>query len=99
MKSDLAFLNLHFQKIQNGQSVVLAQEFKGFLIEKDNYYEKLPQLIATEDSDLIGLTEEIALAFQQCAKIIRKKPTSWDQDAIPMISMSYLNLEELLELL
>ena len=99
IKSDLAFLNLHFQKIQNGQSVVLAAEFKGFLQEKDDYYEILPRLIGSEDSDLMSLAEDLTSAFQQCAKLIRKSPNSWDQDAIPIISMSYLNLEELIELL
>lgn len=99
IKSDLAFLNLHFQKIQNGQSVVLAEEFKGFLQEKDDYYEILPRLIGSEDSDLMSLAEDLTSAFQQCAQLIRKSPNSWDQDAIPIISMSYLNLEELIELL
>ncbi|MCR9100283.1 MAG: VWA domain-containing protein [bacterium] len=97
VQSDLAFLQLHFDRIQNGQSVALAEEFKGFLREKGNYYERLPRLIASDDPFLEGITEEVSSALLQCKSLIRRNPEKWDQDAIPLISMTYLNLKDLLE--
>lgn len=99
VKSDLEFLNLHFKKIQNGQSVALASEFKGFLMEKDNYYQKLPRLLGNNEIEITELCKEMVFSFQQCKLLIRRNPQKWDQDAIPIISMAYLNLEELLEIL
>lgn len=97
VKSDLEFLKLHFERIQNGQSVALAMEFRGFLQEKGSYYEELPRLIANKDRFLINITKDISQALDRCAEMIRRKPESWDRDAIPVISMTYLNLKDLLE--
>lgn len=97
VQSDLAYLQLHFERIQNGQSVALAEEFKGFLREKGNYYERLPRLIASDDPFLQGITEEVSSALLQCKSLIRRNPQKWDQDAIPLISMTYLNLKDLLD--
>lgn len=97
VKSDLDFLKIHFERIQHGQSVALAEEFKGFLQEKGNYYEELPRLIANSDRFLMDITEEIASSFKQCKSLIRRSPDSWDRDAVPLISMSYLHLQDLLE--
>lgn len=97
VKSDLEFLKIHFERMQNGESVALAEEFKGFLKEKGDYYEKLPRLIASDDQFLAGITEDIASAMKQCKLMIRKSPSTWDRDAIPLISMSYVNLKDLLE--
>ena len=97
VKSDLEYLKLHFQKIQNGESVALAAEFKGFLKEKGNFYEELPRRIASSAKGVLGLTDQIASAFKQCAVLIRRNPRQWDRDAIPIISMTYLSMEELLE--
>jgi tetratricopeptide (TPR) repeat protein len=97
VQSDLAFLQLHFERIQNGQSIALAEEFKGFLREKGDYYERLPRLIASDDTFLQGITEEVSSALLQCKSLIRRNPEKWDQDAIPLISMTYLNLKDLLD--
>ena len=97
VQSDLNFLKLHFQKIQNGQSVALAEEFKGFLLEKGDYYEDLPRLIGNNKRFFRTITEEISSAFKQCKTLIRRNPNSWDRDAIPLISMSYNSMKELLE--
>lgn len=97
VKSDLDFLKLHFERIQNGQSVTLAMEFRGFLQEKGSYYEELPRLIADNNRFLINITEDIVEALERCADLIRRKPETWDRDAVPVISMTYLNLKDLLE--
>lgn len=96
LQSDLEFLQLHFEKIQNGQSVALAMEFQGFLKEKGAYYQKLPQLIGrVEDKFFSRITQTISTALDRCANMIRRSPQSWDRDAIPVISMTYLNLKDL----
>lgn len=97
VRSDLDFLKLHFERIQNGQSVALAMEFSGFLQEKGSYYEELPRLIANKDNFLINITKDISEALDRCANLIRRKPETWDRDAVPIISMAYLNLKDLLE--
>ncbi len=96
VRSDLDFLNLHYQKIQNGQSVALAEEFKGFLREKNDYYEKLPRLIDNSTSQFKSQTEDIALAFKECSMLIRRNPQTWDRDGAAIIARAYVNLEELL---
>lgn len=95
--SDLAYLKLHFEKIQNGESVALAEEFKGFLKEKGDYYEKLSEKIGRTDRMFKKNCSEVANGLQNCAKTINRNPKAWDRDATPVISMTYLNLERLIE--
>lgn len=95
--SDLAYLELHFKQIQNGQSLRLAAEFKGFLQEKGNYYALLPRLLASNDRFLKNLTEDIASALNRASAMIKRSPETWDRDATPVISMLYLNLKDLKE--
>lgn len=97
IRSDLDFLNLHYQKIQNGQSIALAEEFKGFLREKNDYYEKLPRLIDNNSSQFKNQTEDIASALKECAMLIRRNPQTWDRDGASIIARTSANLEELLE--
>lgn len=98
VKSDLEFLQLHFDRIQNGQSVALAMEFQGFLKEKGSYYQKLPQLVGkAEDKFFSRNARTISSALDRCANLIRRSPETWDRDAIPIISMTFLNLKDLLQ--
>ena len=97
IKSDLEYLKLHFEKIQNGQSVVLAEEFKGFLKEKGVYYINLPELMGRTDRLFKKNTKEVADGLDNCAKTIKRNPKTWDRDATPVLSMTYLNLERLLD--
>ena len=69
------------------------------LLKKDNYYQKLPRLLGNNEIEITELCKEMVFSFQQCKLLIRRNPQKWDQDAIPIISMAYLNLEELLEIL
>lgn len=98
VKSDLEYLKLHFGKIQNGQSVALAEEFKGFLKEKGDYYKNLPELMGKSPDRLFKKNcQEVATGLDNCAKTINRNPNTWDRDATPSLSMTYLNLERLLE--
>ncbi|HQU59976.1 MAG TPA: VWA domain-containing protein, partial [Saprospiraceae bacterium] len=96
VKSDLEYLKLHFEKIQNGQSLALAEEFKGFLKEKGDYYHKLPELLGRTERLFKSNAREVARGLENCAKTINRNPQSWDRDATPFLSMTYLNLERLL---
>ncbi|MEO0727154.1 MAG: DUF5995 family protein [Bacteroidota bacterium] len=96
IQSDLEFLRLHFERLQNGRSVALAMEFRGFLQEKGDYYERLPRLIDQKNRFFVNLTEDISSAFDRCATMIRRNPEHWDRDAIPVISITYLNLQDLI---
>ena len=95
--SDLEYLKLHFEKIQNGESVALAEEFKGFLKEKGEYYINLAELMGRSDRLFKKNTKEVANGLNTCAKTINRNPETWDRDATPALSMTYLNLERLLE--
>jgi len=98
VKSDLEYLKLHFEKIQNGQSIALAEEFKGFLKEKGGYYMNLPELMGKSSDRLFKKNcQEVASGLDNCAKTINRNPSTWDRDATPSLSMTYLNLERLLE--
>jgi len=96
LKSDLAYLKLHFEKIQNGQSVALAEEFKGFLKEKGDYYINLPALVGRTEKLFKRNAKEVAEGLNNCAKTIQRNPQTWDRDATPFLSMTYLNLERLI---
>jgi tetratricopeptide (TPR) repeat protein len=97
--SDLEFLRLHFQKIQHGQSVALADEFKGFLKEKGDFYVKLPSLMGRGDRPFKRSSQEVAGGLNNCAQTIDRNPKAWDRDASPVISMTYLNLERLISIM
>jgi len=97
LKSDLAYLKLHFEKIQNGQSIALAEEFKGFLKEKGDFYLELPSLLGKHEKLFKRNTKAVAEGLNNCAKTIRRNPHQWDRDATPFLSMTYLNLERLIK--
>ncbi len=97
VESDLAYLKLHFEKIQHGESVALADEFKGFLKEKDDYYEKLPQLMGYSNRLFKRYAQAVAEGLSDCNRTINKSRTHWDRDATPVLSTTYLSLERLLE--
>lgn len=99
VKSDLAYLKQHFEKIQNGESMSLATEFKGFLQEKGGYYSLLPKMMGNKNRGFISTSKEVARGLDNCASTIRRNPASWDRDATPVISMTYLNLERLVSML
>lgn len=97
IKSDLEYLKLHFERIQNGQSVALAEEFKGFLKEKGNYYKDLPEQIGRADRVFPKNCQEVATGLANCAAAIKRNPQTWDRDATPTLSLTYINLERLLD--
>ena len=97
LKSDLDYLDLHFKKIQNGESLQLAEEFKGFIQEKHNYYENLPDALGVTQKQLKTGIREIARGLKNCAKLIKKDPDNWDKNASPVLSMTYLHLERVLK--
>lgn len=97
IKSDLEYLKLHFERIQNGQSVALAEEFKGFLKEKGNYYKDLPEQIGRTDRVFPKNCLEVATGLGNCAAAIKRNPQTWDRDATPTLSLTYINLERLLD--
>jgi Mg-chelatase subunit ChlD len=96
IESDLAYLDLHFKKIQNGESVALAEEFKGFIKEKGEFYKMLPSKLSLKNKQLEISTKEIARSLQKCTRIIKKDIKNWDRNASPILSMTYLQLERLL---
>ena len=97
IKSDLEYLKLHFERIQNGQSVTLAEEFKGFLKEKGNYYKDIPEQMGRTDRLFQKNCQEVATGLDNCAATIKRNPQTWDRDATPVLSLTYINLERLLD--
>lgn len=99
VKSDLQFLKIHFDKIQSGESVATAEEFKGFLKEKSAYYKKLPDLTGKEDLPFKRKCQEIVYGLESCAKTIKRSPQTWDRDSNATLSILDTNLQQLLEIL
>ncbi|WP_340066503.1 VWA domain-containing protein [Ascidiimonas aurantiaca] len=97
LRSDLAYLDLYFKKVQNGESLQLAEEFKGFIQEKHSYYENLPDVLGITQKQLRTGIHEIARGLKNCAKLIKKDPDNWDKNASPLLSMAYLHLERVLK--
>lgn len=99
VKSDLQFLKIHFDKIQSGESVATAEEFKGFLKEKSAYYKKLPDLSGKEDYTFKRKCQDIVYGLENCAKTIKRAPQTWDRDSNSTLSILDTNLQQLLEFL
>lgn len=97
VQSDLGFLDLHFKKIQNGESVALAGEFIGFLNEKYNFYKNISSITENEDRLFKTNANEVYKGLKDCSDAIKRNPQTWDRDASPIISRTYLNMERLLE--
>ncbi|NER12897.1 VWA domain-containing protein [Leptobacterium flavescens] len=97
LNSDLEYLNLHFKKVQNGESISLAEEFKAFIREKQEYYKTLPELLSTGNRQLKIGAGEISRGLKNCTNLIKKDPENWDKNASPLLSVIYLNLERLIK--
>ena len=97
VQSDLEYLNLHFKKIQNGESVALAIEFVGFLKEKWTYYQNLAAIVENEDRLFKTNATEVFKGLKNCVETIKRNPQAWDRDATPVLSRTYLNMERLIQ--
>ena len=95
--SDLDYLNLHFKKIQNGESVALAVEFIGFISEKWIYYRNLAEIIESDDRLFKTNANEVFKGLKECVETIKRNPQAWDRDATPVLSRTYLNMERLIK--
>lgn len=97
LKTDLDYLELHFKKIQNGESLALAYEFIGFIKEKEFYYTDLTTKLGLEGENEKRLCNTIQSSLSKCAKYIKKDPDNWDKNASSTLSLLYYNLEILIE--
>jgi len=95
--SDMEYLNLHFKKIQNGESMTLATEFIAFLKEKWSYYKNLPAILEIDTRIFEVNAAAVFRGLKSCADIIQRNPEKWDRDATPVLSRTYLNMERLLK--
>ncbi len=94
--SDLAYLNLHFQKLQTApDGVPLAGEFAGFIDEKQTFYQNLPETLEMDDAWLKQYSKEITQALKQANYFLSKNPKQWDLDGIAMIGNVYEPLSRL----
>lgn len=97
LKTDLEYLELYFKKIQNGESLALAHEFKGFIQEKEFYYKDLPTKLGLEGKNEKRLCNTIQSSISKCAKYIKKDSSNWDKNASSALSLIYYNLETLID--
>lgn len=94
--SDMAYLDYHFQKIQNGQSIALAKEFIGFINEKWSYYKNLADIIEIDTRPFKINAQEVFRGLNDCVDAIKRDPQNWDRNATPVLSRTYINMERLL---
>ncbi|GAA3644910.1 vWA domain-containing protein [Flavivirga jejuensis] len=99
LKTDLEYLELHFKKIQNGESLALAYEFMGFIKEKEFYYKDLLSKLGLESKNKERLCNTIESGLSKCAKYIKKDPNNWDKNASSSLSLIFFNLETLIDTL
>jgi len=92
IESDMNYLELHFKKIQNGESIALATEFIAFIREKWNYYENLAALLEIEDKIFDVNAKAVFRGLKGCADTIRRNPQNWDRDAAPLLSRTLWSL-------
>lgn len=94
---DLEYLDAHFKKIQHGEGLTLANEFKGFIQEKEVYYDELPEKLGVESKMKQRIYGDIKKGLAECAKYIRKDPNNWDTNATSPLSLVHFNLEKLID--
>lgn len=97
IQSDFEYLDQHFQKIQNGESVALAAEFKAFLLEKFDYYQNLPAILEITTPGFVQSAKQVSQNLSESAAAIRRNPKTWDVEATPVLGKAYFNLERLLQ--
>ncbi len=95
--SDMEYLDLHFKKIQNGQSVALAQEFIAFIKEKYSYYQNLPAILEINNRAFDSASKEVFRGLSSCIETIKRNSQTWDRDATPVLSKTYIAMERLLQ--
>jgi len=96
--SDMEYLDLHFKKIQNGQSIALATEFIAFIKEKWAYYQNLPAILEINSRPFETTSKEVFRGLSSCVDTIKRNPQTWDRDATPVLSRTYISMERLLQL-
>lgn len=96
LTSDLEYLDTHFKKIQDGEGRSLANEFKGFIQEKEVYYEELPLKLGVESKIKRRIYSDIKKGLSECSRYIRKDPDNWDTNATSPLSLIHFNLEKLI---
>ncbi len=97
LRSDLAYLEQQFKKIQNGESIALAEEFKGFIQEKKGFYETFADKLGIVHKSKRARYKEVSRGLANCARLIKQDPKNWDKNASPSLSLTFFNLQKAIE--
>ena len=87
-KSDLEFMEGHFENIQNKNSNQLVRDFSGFLENRKSSYTELSKSESTSDKQRIQYNTtitEMSKLLNKSEKIINKTPNEWDVLALSLI--------------
>lgn len=93
LRSDLEYLKRYYQSLFHRSSTDLSIEFAGFLREKQELYERLPEQLGVEGPWLEGATEDLATSFERIAR--RLGTPGFDRDAVSLLTLPIGRLEEI----
>jgi TolA-binding protein len=97
IKSDLAYLQKYYDRLFNQDNASLAAEFRGFVLEKGEFYANLSDALEIEAPWVEQAERDVGQSLQRLARRV-DNPT-FDRDAVSLLAVPIGHLEELVEAL
>lgn len=97
IKSDLAYLENYYQRLFNQSNALLTAEFRGFVVEKGEFYAHLSGALEIEARWVDAAEREVGQSLQRLAR--RVDSPTFDRDAVSLLAVVIGHLEELVRAL
>jgi tetratricopeptide (TPR) repeat protein len=97
IKSDLAYLENYYQRLFNQENAALAAEFRGFVLEKGEFYAHLSDVLEIEAPWVDAAERDVGQSLQRLAR--RVDSPTFDRDAVSLLAGPIGHLEELVRAL
>jgi Mg-chelatase subunit ChlD len=97
IRSDLAYLENYYQRLFNQDNASLAAEFRGFVLEKGDFYANLSDVLEIEAPWVDAAERDVGQSVQRLAR--RVNSPTFDRDAVSLLAVPIGHLEELMRAL
>lgn len=97
IRSDLAYLESYYQRLFNQDNASLAAEFRGFMLEKGEFYANLSDVLEIEAEWVDAAERDVGQSIQRLAR--RVDSPTFDRDAVSLLAVPISHLEELVRAL
>jgi Mg-chelatase subunit ChlD len=93
IRSDLAYLESYYQRLFNQDNASLAAEFRGFVLEKGEFYAGLSDALEIEAPWVEAAERDVGQSIRRLAR--RVDSPTFDRDAVSLLAVPIGHLEEL----